>query len=93
MSKSLFRQIEKVRKLRKEQTRENIEMYYVSVHDSRRKHWYAFVGFPAHSRIYVIDSLREEGPYYFSDIEVFGKILGSIHDVKEWEYKVCTTNP
>ena len=93
MSKSLSRQIEKVRKLRKEQTIENIEMYYLPVNDERRKHWYAFVGFPAFSRIYVIDSLRLEGPHYFPDIEVFGKILGSIHDVKEWDYKVCMTNP
>ena len=81
MSTSLSKQIVRVRNLRKEQTRENIEMYYVPVHDSRRKHWYAFVGFPAYSRIYVIDSLREEGPYYFPDIEVFGKMLKSIHDV------------
>ena len=68
-------------------------MFYVPVHDRRRQHWYAFVGFPACSRIYVIDSLRLEGPHYFPDIEVFGKILGSIHDVKDWDYKVCMTNP
>ena len=68
-------------------------MYYVSVHDSRRKHWYAFVGFPAYSRIYVVDSLRLEGVYYFPEIEIFGKMLGSIYDVKDWNYKVCNTNP